>query len=248
MATRDRADKEKERERGVDQPSVGEGPTQDQAREGSRGASAPQGRRSQLAANEEEMKERAEFVASSVVESIAPGRAREEANAARKRASASDPEQALVEQALADKLEEVADRHDKTVAAQAERTRIMNRSGGLPQRSASGVLGEPIPDSVTLGSTVVYHTPDGQPDTTSIVIGLWEPTLDDEDKPDGPKSRWRVNLELFPLHGSPSSIEGVPYGAGAGQFQSLDDVKEPKTVPTPDQLPFRDHATKATTA
>jgi hypothetical protein len=236
----------------LSQPSVGQGPTQDQATEAV-GASPEQGRTSNLASSEEEMQERAEFVAASVVSSIAPGRAREEAAAARKRAGASDPEQAMVETALADKLDEVAERYEAQQAAQAERSRIMNRAGGLPQRSASGVLGEPLPDSVKVGTVAVYHTPDGQADTTSLVIGVWPAVPDNEDEPDGASTRWRANLELFPLHGSPSSLEGVPYGTGIGQFQDVAEVEEAEdqelqTVPTADQTPFRPSATAPATA
>ena len=226
-------------ERETTTPSIGPPAFGDQGVEAG-GASDPQGRRSRLAATEDEMKERAEYVASSVAQSIAPARAREEAEAARKRAGASDPEQSLVEEALASKLDEIAERHEAQSQLQQDRAKIQNRSAATPLgTSASGPLGEPIPDEVELGSVGVYHTPEGQADTTAMVIGLWNEVPDNDDEPDGEKHRWRLNLELFPMHGSPASIEGVAYGEGQGQFQTADDVKDAAVVPSPSQTPFR---------
>lgn len=229
-------DQPKDEPGGVTTPSVGQGPTQDQAKE-SGGASDPQARRSRLASTEGEMAERAEVVASSHVQSVAPARAREEASAARRRAEASDPEQAQVEVAVADKLDEIAERYEAEQRVAANRSKIQNR-GTVPSQlggAATGPLGEPIPDGAKLGTVGVYHTPPNQPDTAAMVIGLWDEVDDDT----GAKHRWRLNLVLFPLHGSPGSVEGVAYGSGRGQFQLVDDIDGEPDTTAPASVPFR---------
>jgi hypothetical protein len=225
-------------------PSVGVGPHGEH--EGARsGASGPQARRSALATSEAEMDERAEHVASSAVSSIAPARAREEADAATKRAEASDPEQARVERAMASKLHEIADRYDGQQAATAERSRIMNR-GAVPSQvggTPSGALGEPLPSKVTRGAPIVYHTPGELLDTTGLVINVWPKVSDDPDDPKSASNRWRADLAVFPLRGTPSTLEGVAYGGGAGQFQLASEVDDdarglPEGQEAP-QAPFR---------
>jgi hypothetical protein len=207
-------------------PSVSQGPTQDQTSEGG-GASLPQARQSQLASTEEEMAERAEYVASAHAATVAPARAREEAAAARRRAGASDPEQAAVENALASKLDEIADRYDAQQRVQADRSRIQNRTtpatiGGSP----SGPLGEPLPADVKRGVAVVFHTPGTLLDSTGLVINVWPEVADDPDNPEGAANRWRADLAVFPLRGSPSTLEGVAYGTGPGQFQLASELEE----------------------
>jgi hypothetical protein len=213
--------------------------------EGEGGASGPQARRSSPASTEEEMDERAEYVAAAHVATVAPARAREEAAAARRRAGASDPEQAKVEQAVADKLEEIADKYDAQQRVQAERSRIQNRQatpqavGGAP----SGPLGEPLPDDVTRGAPVVYHTPGTLLDTTGLVLNVWPKVADDPDNPSSEESRWRADLAVFPLRGSPGTVEGVAYGGGAGQFQLASEVDDderglPEGASAP-ETPFR---------
>jgi hypothetical protein len=213
--------------------------------EGDGGASLPQARRSAPASTEDEMRERAEYVAAAHAQTVAPARAREEAAAARRRQAASDPEQSMVEQALADKLDEVADRYDAQQKVQTDRSRIQNRSitpqavGGTP----SGQLGEPLPDKVTRGAPVVFHTPGELVDTTGFVINVWPKVADDPDNPKSGERRWRADLAVFPLRGSPSTLEGIPYGSGAGQFQlasELDDDERglPEGTSAP-QAPFR---------
>lgn len=211
----------------VTTPSVGQGPTQDQARE-SGGASGPQARRSTPATTEKEMDERADFVAQSHVQTVAPARAREEADAARRRAGAVDPEQAKVEQRVAELLDDVADQHERTQKALDERSRIQNRRsvpqnvGGQPQ----GSLGEPLSDKVKRGVPVVYHTPTNQQDTTGLVINVWPKVADDPDNPKSKENRWRADLVIFPLHGSSGTLEGIPYGEGPGQFELADDLED----------------------
>lgn len=206
-------------------PSVGQGPAQNQSSE-AKGASNPQGRRSQLASTEAEMDERAELVASRHVEGVAPARAREEAEAARRRAGASDPEQQRVEQAVADKLDEIADSYDAQQKVASDRAKVMNRSatpqavGGAP----SGPLGEPLPGDVKRGSPVVYHTPGTQLDTFGLVINVWPAVHDDLDDPKSRENRWRADLAIFPLRGSPGTLEGVAYGSGTGQFELADEL------------------------
>lgn len=220
-------DKNKDDER-TTTPSVGQGPTQNQAAEGAQGASKPQGRRSQLASTESEMDERAEYVAASLVQSVAPGRAREEAEAARKRQAASDPEQARVEAAVAEKLDEIADQYDKEQQVATDRAAIQNRTavpqnvGGTPQ----GALGEPLPSKVTRGATVVYHTPGALLDATGLVINVWPEVPEDPDNDKSKKARWRADLVTFPLRGSPGTQEGVPYGSGTGQFQLASELED----------------------
>ena len=234
----DTQDKSKDQDKGKDTeqakgqgrtttPSVGQGPTQNQGDE-SGGASNPQARRSALATTEREMDERAEVVASSHVQSVAPARAREEAKAARRRAEAVDPEQAKVEQKLAELLDEVADRYEAEQAVSAERSRIQHASG-VPQQvggTPSGQLGEPLPGDVKRGAAVVYHTPGTLLDATGLVINLWPAVAEDPDNPSSKEQRWRADLVSFPLRGSPGTHEGVAYGSGAGQFQLASELEE----------------------
>jgi hypothetical protein len=211
----------------VTTPSVGQGPTQDQSTEGG-GASLPQARQSQLASTEAEMDERAEYVAAAHAQTVAPARAREEAAAARRRAAASDPEQSRVEAALAAKLDEIADRYDAQQRVQTERSRIQNRTG-VPQAvggAPSGPLGEPLPGDVTRGAGVVFHTPGELMDTFGLVINVWPEVSTDPDDPQAEGQRWRADLVVFPLRGSPSTLEGVAYGTGAGQFQLASELED----------------------
>lgn len=174
------------------------------------------------------MDERAEYVAAAHAATVAPARAREEAEAARRRAGASDPEQARVEQALAAKLDETADNYDKIQKVTAERARLQNR-GAVPQTvggSPSGPLGEPLPDGVSRGVPVVFHTPGELVDTTGLVINVWPKVQNDPDDPKRGSDRWRADLAVFPLRGSPSTLEGVAYGSGAGQFQLASDLDD----------------------
>ena len=225
-------------------PSIGVGPHGEFEGTDS-GARPEQARTSQLASSEEEMDERAEYIASTHVATVAPARAREEAEAARRRAGASDPEQSKVELAIATKLEEIADRYDAQQRVQSERSRIQNR-GASPQAlsgTGSGPLGEPLPDGVKRGEAVVYHTPGELMDTTGLVINIWPPVADNPDEPDGPSNRWRADLAVFPLRGSPSTLEGIAYGSGTGQFELASDLEEdarglPEGTEMP-QTPFR---------
>jgi hypothetical protein len=225
-------------------PSTGVGPHGEHEGIGS-GARGEQANTSTLASTEGEMDERAEYIASAHAVTVAPARAREEAEAARRRAAASDPEQAKVEQALASKLDEVADRYDAQQRVQADRARIQNRTaapqalGGQP----SGPLGEPLPDGVTRGAAVIYHTPGELMDTFGFVINVWPAVSEDADDPKSAKHRWRADLAVFPLRGSPSTLEGVAFGSGAGQFElaaDLDDDQRglPEGQQAP-QAPFR---------
>ena len=174
------------------------------------------------------MEERAEYIASAHAATVAPARAREEADAARKRAAGADPEQAAVEAALAAKLDEIADRDDAQRKIMADRAKIQNRGaapqavGGLP----SGPLGEPLGKGVTRGAAVVFHTPGEQVDTTGFVINVWPKVQSDPDDPKSKSDRWRADLVIFPLRGSPSTQEGVAYGAGVGQFELASEVDD----------------------
>jgi hypothetical protein len=228
----------------VQTPSIGVGPHGEHEGTDS-GARPEQARTSSLASTEGEMDERAEYIASAHAVTVAPARAREEAEAARRRAAASDPEQAKVEQALASKLDEVADRYDSQQRVQADRARIQNRTGA-PQAlggQPSGPLGEPLPDGVTRGAAVIFHTPGELMDTFGLVINVWPAVGEDPDDPESNKHRWRADLAVFPLRGSPSTLEGVAFGNGQGQFElaaDLDDDQRglPEGQQAP-QAPFR---------
>lgn len=209
-------------------PSVTPGPhgEHESSQPGGQTAVDSQALRTRAPASEGEMRDRGRLVAESAAQSIAPARAREEADAARRRAQASDPEQAMVEEELANLLDGVAERHEATTKATAERTRLMNRSAAVQPTggSASGPLGEPLSNKVKRGSVVVYHTPGTVLDTTGLVIRVWPPVHEDPDDPKSKSARWRADLVLFPFQGSPGTIEGVAQGSGLGQFQLAEDV------------------------
>jgi hypothetical protein len=191
-------------------------------------ASPEQGRESQLASTDEEMDARADLVAQGVAASIAPARAREEAEAARKRAAASDYEQNKVEARLAEILDEVAERYDATSSLVRDRQALFARRVNVQPASAgtgSGGLGSPLPDGIRRGTFVVLHTDGATLDTTGFVTRVW-PAVPENDEPDSPTHRWRADLAIFPLWGSPGTVEGVAYGEGVGQFEVADDVDD----------------------
>lgn len=191
------------------------------------GASDPQAHRSRLATTQEEVDERARQVAERNAETVAPAQARTEAEAAERRAAASDPEQAAVERELARILFERAERHEATTKSSEARTRLLNRSAAAPSSagSASGPVGNPLPKDLKRGDDVVYHTPGAVQDTTGQVIRVWPEVHEDPDDPKSKAQRWRADLVLFPLHGSPGTLEGIAYGEGLGQFQLASDVE-----------------------
>lgn len=221
-------------------PSVAVGPNGEHEGADS-GASAPQARRSNLASTSEEIDERADLVARSVLPSVAPARAREEANAARVRAGASDMEQAAVELRLAELLDEVADRHEAAGELLTERSRLqsgrisqLGRAGGI----ASGPLGRPLPGFVKRGEPVVVHQPEGQLDQFGFVTRLWPEVADNPDDPKSRKRRWRADVVTFPLNsGSAAHAEGLSYGEGIGQFEHIKELDEDDE----DAVARRDH-------
>jgi hypothetical protein len=207
-------------------PSVAPGPHGEHESAKAPGASDPQALRSRVATTQEEIDERARQVARSAADTIPASRAREEAQAAERRSQASDPEQNAVEKELAEILYGVADRHEASAAATAERTKLLNRSTATQPTTgaASGPIGEPLSDKVRRGTVVVYHTPGAVLDTTGLVIRVWPPVKADPDDPKSKSNRWRADLVLFPFQGTPASIEGVAQGSGVGQFELADEV------------------------
>lgn len=195
----------------------------------------------ELASTTDELDEIADQVAQSVVASIAPARAREEAKAARVRAGASDFQQSLIEARLADLLDDVAERHERVGAAVAERARLnqgrvaqLGRAGGI----ASGPLGRPLPKALVRGEPVVVHQPEGTLDQFGFITRLWPEVNDNPDDPKSAKRRWRADVVTFPLNsGSTAHAEGLSYGSGIGQFELVKELDEDDA----DAVARRDH-------
>jgi hypothetical protein len=164
----------------------------------------------------DEAAERADYVARSVVADVAPASARDQARYARTRANAEDPEQAAVDNRLAELLDQRADEWDKQQALTAK---ARGRTRGRPTVHGPGgaPLGSDIPNKVRRGDLVAYHTSSDVPDQPALVLRL-HPEADDN-------KRYLADLHVFPVvEGSDSAtVTNVTYGPGLGQFGELPD-------------------------
>lgn len=169
-----------------------------------------------------------ENLARTLARQVTPGRAREEAQAARQRAAGSDPAQARLEERFADHLTAVADAFESEQRRAEEVQRHKTRSTVVGAAGA-GAANQPVPDHIKRGDIVLINQDVRLPDTFALVVRL-HPRVQVGDE----THRWRADLVAFPLHGSPNVQEAVPFGPGVGQFREVPDDEDDIGVLGPD--------------
>lgn len=162
-----------------------------------------------------------EQLASDLARAVTPGRAREEAQAARARASGSDPQQARLERLFADRLTAIADAFESDQRRVEEEQRMKSRSTIVGTGGPAGASNQPIPENVKRGTIVLVNQDVRVPDTFGLVVRLHPRVV-----VNGEARRWRADLVAFPLHGSPNLQEAVPFGPGVGQFREVPDDED----------------------
>lgn len=169
-----------------------------------------------------------ENLARELARQVSPGRAREEAQAARARAAGSDPAQARLEDRFANHLTAIADAFESEQRRAEEHQRLKSRST-IVGAVGAGASNQPVPESVKRGTIVLINQDVRLPDTFGMVLRLHPAvTIGDE------THRWRADLVAFPLHGSPNVQEAVPFGPGVGQFREVPDDEDDIGVLGPD--------------
>lgn len=177
-----------------------------------------------------------DVLASELARAVTPGRAREEAQAARARQSGSDPAQARLEGLFADKLTAIADAFEADQRRNEEEQRQKSRSVVVGVGGPAGAQNQPIPEHIKRGTIVLVNQDVRLPDTFGLVVRLHPRVI-----VNGEAKRWRADLVAFPLHGSPNVQEAVPYGPGVGQFRQVPDDEDDIGVLGPDKVSRNDY-------
>lgn len=178
-----------------------------------------------------------ENLARELARAVTPGRAREEAQAARARAAGSDPAQARLEERFANHLTAIADAFEADQRKAEESQRMKSRSTVVGVGGASGgAANQPVPDHIKRGDIVLINQDARLPDTFALVVRLHpKVTIGDG------THRWRADLVAFPLHGSPNLQEAVPFGPGVGQFREVPSDEDDIGVLGPDGVARNDY-------
>jgi len=177
-----------------------------------------------------------EAFATVLAREVTPGRAREEAAAARARAAGSDPAQRRLEAAFADKLTAIADAFDASQRKSEEAQRLRSRSTVVGVGGSQGASNRPIPEHVKRGTIVLINQDPRLPDTFGLVLRLHPRVV-----VNGENLRWRADVVGFPLHGSPNVQEGVAFGPGVGQFREVPADEDDIGVLGPDKTSVNDY-------
>lgn len=174
--------------------------------------------------------------AKTLARQVTPGRAREEAQAARARASGSDPSQRRLEGLFADHLTAIADAFETEQRRSEEEQRHKSRAAVVGIGGPGAAANQPIPEHIGRGDIVLINQDVRLPDTFGIVVRL-HPRV----TVNGESRRWRADLVAFPLHGSPNVQEAVPFGPGVGQFREVPSDEDDIGVLGPDRVNVNDY-------